>query len=66
MCVRNVIEYKCKHQIPRGGYTRCFREQCPGRRDEMSFDADNCPNCEAKKRIRSSRWCPVGCNCTVM
>ncbi|EHK18699.1 uncharacterized protein TRIVIDRAFT_216619 [Trichoderma virens Gv29-8] len=62
MCTRNVIEYRCKHQVFRGN-TRCYRDDCPGRRDEIAYDTEDCAQCEGHKRIQSARWCPMGCSC---
>ena len=66
MCTRTVIEHRCKHRVGRGS-TRCYRQDCPGRTEEVLYDADVCPQCEASKGVRSARWCPVGCaRCVVM
>ncbi|CAG9956172.1 unnamed protein product [Clonostachys rosea f. rosea IK726] len=71
MCTHTVLEYKCKHRVPRGS-TRCYRDDCPGKREEVITRVDDCPQCELHVAVRSARWCPMGCcnccrgRCTVM
>ena len=66
MCTRNVVSYKkCGHQVSRGN-TRCFKENCPGRQDKTMEVEDSGPQCDGAVKIRSARWCPMGCSCTVM
>ncbi|KAJ0140558.1 hypothetical protein HZ326_16538 [Fusarium oxysporum f. sp. albedinis] len=63
MCTKTLIEHKCGHRVLRGN-TRCYREDCPGRKEDITKVDDECAQCENKPgRFKSSRWCSVGC-CT--
>lgn len=65
MCTRTVIEYRCKHRVSRGN-TRCYRDDCQERKEDLTVSTEDCPQCENHVRVRSARWCPMGCNCVVM
>jgi hypothetical protein len=65
MCTRTVIEFRCKHRVSRGN-TRCYRDDCRERKEDLTVSAEDCPQCENHVKVRSARWCPMGCNCVVM
>ncbi|KAH6994357.1 hypothetical protein EDB82DRAFT_501530 [Fusarium venenatum] len=61
MCTKTSIEHRCGHRVLRGN-TRCYREDCAGRKEDITKVDDDCSQCENKpSRFRSSRWCSVGC-----
>lgn len=61
MCQKVIVEYKCGHRVLRGN-TRCYREDCTERHEEVKTIAEDCAQCEGKsRRWKSTRWCSVGC-----
>ena len=61
MCTKVIIEHRCGHRVLRGN-TRCYKDDCPGRREDITKVEDDCAQCEGKTgRWKSTRWCGVGC-----